>query len=185
MNHEDDQPEVQRDQKGRFRSSGNPRGRPYRIARDPKLPASRRNAIFRVADRKLPVNVEGKTENLTIFEANILRLGIAGAKGNRVAAKDFLQLTMMASNVDLQQRMTGRLLTDRMDRLEQENELLRQKYAPQKTGTLRVSMEEWERFQERRCDDGIADELREEERQARWDAEAKRNTDRQDPARDE
>lgn len=87
-----------RDSKGQFTRSGNLKGRPRKP--DPSLSTARRKAIAKVADRKVSVRVTGEragqdvVTEMSVFEACVYRLGVIGAQGNRLAAKDFVQLAM-------------------------------------------------------------------------------------------
>ena len=152
--------DKQRQKDGRFAKgqTGNPKGRPARRERDPKLPAARRAAIFRVADRKVTVNLDGKAEKISIFEACVLQLGRDGATGNRIAAKDFIQMALAISETDLTRRLSTMAAIDRMNAVEEENEALRAKIG--KPGGVFVAPDEhWEGYdvvpRTRRIDDGI------------------------------
>lgn len=89
---------VGRDGQGRFTTSGNPKGRPRKV--DTSLPAGRRKAIASVADRKVTVRVTGDgsgkevVTEMTVFEACVYQLGLIGAGGHRLAAKDFVHLAL-------------------------------------------------------------------------------------------
>lgn len=156
-----------RQKNGRFAKgqTGNPKGRPFKRDRDPKLPAARRDAIFRVADRLIPINLDGKTEKISIFEACILQLGRAGAMGNRISAKDFIQMAMATSETDLTHRVITMNMINRMNAIEEENEVLRAKSGTQ-SGVFVAPKEFWESISvhgpERRIDDGIHKEGEEE-----------------------
>jgi hypothetical protein len=155
---------VRRTEKGTFApgQSGNPNGPRIKRERDPKLPAARRDAIFRVADRKIPVTIDGKTERISIFEACVLQLGRAGATGNRISAKDFINMALATSEADLTRRLTSMAMIERMNAVEEENSELRKKTG-QRSGVVHLPSDHWEELQERRLDDGIHEEHDEEE----------------------
>lgn len=163
---EDEKVPVERDARGRFKGTGNPRGRPSKrppFEMDSRLPASRRKSIFNVADRKVKVKIDGKEEYLSIFEACALQMGYAGARGDRVAARQMIDLAMSVSQTHLERLVfTASTLRD-MDRLREENERLGGIHE-KKTGTVYASPEEtqarWpDLFAGRTIDDGILDEV--------------------------
>jgi hypothetical protein len=137
-------------------SSGNPRGRPPKLARDPKLPAARRDAIFRVADRLIPVTIDGKTEKISIFEACVLQLGRAGASGNRISAKDFIQMALATSETDLARRLASLNAIERMNSVEAENERLRAKEG--QGFVVHLPVTDFDKGFDRRLDDGVHEE---------------------------
>lgn len=150
--------EIKRTPKGTFapRQSGNPRGPRPKRQRDPKLPAARRDAIFRVADRLIPITIDGKTEKISIFEACVLQLGRAGATGNRISAKDFINMALATSEADLTRRLTSMAMIERMNEVEEENAKFRERSGA--SGVVHVPWDEWENYQkmqDRRLDDGI------------------------------
>lgn len=128
-----------RDGKGRFRKgvSGNPRGRRMQFPRDPSLPASRRRVISQVADEEVEVKINGVTRRITMFEAGVRALAVASAKGDRIAAQKFIELATETSELDLRRRLVGHFNREYYDRLEQENERLREIAEP-RSGVLRV-----------------------------------------------
>jgi hypothetical protein len=144
-----------RDEKGRFRKgcSGNLRGRKMQFRSDPKLPASRRRVISDVADRKIEVKIDGQPREMSLFEANVHALAVAGAKGNRVAAQKFIELMLELSDRDLERRLITQSVRQHYDRIEEENERLRAATG-QRTGTVHVdgvSLNDWDPH--RRLDD--------------------------------
>lgn len=145
-----------RDDKGRYlpRNSGNPRGRKMQFKRDPKLPASRRRIISDVADKLIDVKLPGgEKRKMSLFEANVVTIAVAGAKGDRVGAQKFIDLMLELADRDLERRLATRQLLERMNQIAEENEELKRRFAP-KSGVLVVSAEELERFNaERRLDD--------------------------------
>jgi hypothetical protein len=76
--------------------SGNPKGRPRKKIRH-SIPDPNRRAIFRIAERVVPVTINGKTEELTLFEASVFQLGLQGAKGDKSAAKLFVEAVNRAA----------------------------------------------------------------------------------------
>lgn len=132
--------DIKRDNKGRFLKgapSPNDKGRPFKLPEDPTLPASRRRAIFRVADRMIDVKVVGgKTERMSVYEANLLNLAREGATGNRTAAKTFIDLVINASEVNLVRRLSTRRFTEQMETLEAQNAEMQRQLKPQQNGVL-------------------------------------------------
>ena len=104
-----------RDNLGRFTRSGNPRGRPRKP--NPSLPAARRDAISRVAERRLSVRVTGgpsgreEVVEMSFYEACLYRIALAGASGNRLAARAFVEMVMQNS-----------IMIERNERMEAEKE---------------------------------------------------------------
>ena len=137
-------------------SSGNPNGRPRKRRRDPKLPAARRDAIFRVADRLIPMTIDGKTELISIFEACVLQLGRAGASGNRISAKDFIQMAIATSETDLMRRLAMWSAVERMDAVDAENERLRR--AAGSNHVVHLPVTDFDKGFDRRLDDGLHEE---------------------------
>ncbi|WP_374406257.1 DUF5681 domain-containing protein [Pelagerythrobacter sp.] len=137
-----------RDDRGRFAKgvSGNPRGRRIQLKRDPKLPANRRRVVNSVADEEVEVKVNGKPRRMTMFEANVRALAHAGIK-DRVAAQRFIDLATETSERDLERRLIAHDARAYYDRLEAENERLREKVS-QHSGPVLVippngPLEEW------------------------------------------
>lgn len=143
----DERPGPRRDSKGRFPKgvSGNPRGRKMQFRQDPGLPASRRRVVSAVADEEIEVKVGGKTRRMTMFEANVRALAHAGIK-DRVAAQRFIDLATDTSERDLQRRVATHMIREHYDRLEQENERLRE-LVPSRGGVVHVNfdrpLDEW------------------------------------------
>lgn len=124
--------EPKRNEKGQYvkGSSGNSKGAKEKLfAPDPRLPASRRRAIMDVADRKFEMKIDGSTQKVSLFEANVWQLAMSGAKGNRVAAQSFIDLAMTTSRVDLESRVKGHQILARANRVERELEELRARTA--------------------------------------------------------
>ena len=97
MEHHDDErdpldekaPEgPKRDSRGRFPKgvSGNPAGRKVQFRRDPNLPAAKRRIISSVADELVEVNVGGKKQVMSLFEANVRALAIDGTKNKGLSS---------------------------------------------------------------------------------------------------
>ncbi len=131
-----------RDGKGRFRkgSSGNPRGKKPGFKRDPKLPASRRRVVSAVADEQVEVKVNGKLVRMSMFEANVRALALAGIR-DRVAAQRFIDLATETSERDLERRLVTHNLREHYEHLEEENERLTKLMSPQATGVVVVPPE--------------------------------------------
>ena len=79
---------------------------------------------------------------------------LADAQGNRIAAKQFIELTMATSETDLRRRLITTDNQKYMEELERENERLQAKVEP-KTGVVDSDPVNWGFDVERRLDDGI------------------------------
>lgn len=148
--------DIERTASGRFApgQSGNPRGRKMQFKRDPSLPASRRRIIMAVADRLIDVKIDGKTEKMSLFEANVLALARAGATKSRIAASSFLDLAMETSQRDLEHRLLSRKLIERMNAVEETNEILRDKLGHRASGVVHVQVDDLNNWDpHRRLDD--------------------------------
>ena len=67
----DDPPKPKRTRNGRFAegSSGNPNGRPRKEKKRHSMPDPNRRSIFAIAEREITVNISGKPETMTLYEA--------------------------------------------------------------------------------------------------------------------
>lgn len=150
---------VERDGKGRFRGSGNPRGRPFRIPRDPKLPASRRRVLNEVADMPVTVKIDGVAREMSLYHANALCLAKAGTT-DRVAASKFIDLMMQVADTDLLRRLTGRMTMDRMNEREEQLARLQAVQNPNGSVMIPIALSDWD--PERMVDDetGVIDATR-------------------------
>ncbi len=109
----------------------------------------------------IEVAVEGEKRRMSLFEANVYSIAVAGAKGNRIAAQRFIDLMLELADRDLERRLASHQLIDRMNRIADENEQLKKKHAPT-SGVLVVGPEEFDKWQaERWLDDeeGVAEVL--------------------------
>lgn len=153
----------QRDALGRYLpdNSGNPRGKNFQLKRDPKLPASRRRVISDVADRMFSVTIDGVKRKMSLYEANVHTMAVAGAKGDRIAAKKFIELMLLLADRDLERRLMTRQMMEEMNAIVDENELLKKKFSPE-SGVIALGAEAFAKWSaERRLDDeeGVAEVL--------------------------
>ncbi|GAM96810.1 hypothetical protein U91I_00431 [alpha proteobacterium U9-1i] len=83
-------------------ASGNPNGRP-KGARPPDIlsPQNVRDTIYDAADFEVPIVLQGKRKKLTLFEANLLTLAMAGAGGDKASAAKFVDAIARASDQEL------------------------------------------------------------------------------------
>lgn len=147
-----------RNQKGQFEkgSSGNEYGRPAKEKTSHRLPARNRNAILDIAERRIDITIGGKKEELTLFEANVLRLGMDGAQGNRVSARQFAKLVEDTAKEDLTMKLSVKRLMAEMERTQTENAELRAKNA-RRNGVVEMPADHWptlSRDMGERLDDG-------------------------------
>jgi len=151
-----------RDRKGRFRkgSSGNPRGKKkVQFKRDPGLPASRRRVISEVADKQIEVTIDGQKRSMSLFEANVHAIAVAGAKGNRIAAQKFIDLMLELADRDLKRRVVAHTMMENINAIAEENELLKTQVGHQ-GGAIVLGSEKFDEWDaERRIDDekGVAE----------------------------
>lgn len=85
---EDDNParKAGRFEKGK---SGNLKGRP-RLSEKISHPETFRDRVFAIAEFKIPTSLSGKRRKLTLYEVNVLNLGLKGAEGDARASEKFL-----------------------------------------------------------------------------------------------
>lgn len=84
--------EDERDDAGRFRKgvSGNPSGRPLKTVKRHSAPVHNQRATFDIAEQLVTVTVDGERQSMTLYQANLYRLGLKGASGDGAAAKAFV-----------------------------------------------------------------------------------------------
>lgn len=118
-----------RNDKGQFEKgfSGNEYGRAAKKQTSHRLPATNRNSILAIAERRIEITVGGKKEEMSLFEANVLRLGMDGANGNRLSARQFAQLLLTTAKEDLTMTLSSKVLMAEMDETQSEIERLRSK----------------------------------------------------------
>lgn len=133
-----------RNRKGQFEkgSSGNEYGRPPREKTSHRLPARNRNAILDIAERQIEITMGGKREQLSLFEANVLRLAMDGAQGNRVSARQFAKLVDDTAKEDLTMKLSVKQLMAEMERTQAENAELRAKNA-RRNGVVEMPRDHW------------------------------------------
>ena len=146
--------EPKRNAKGQFPkgTSGNPKGKsPKLFIPDPRMPSSRRRAIMDVADRKFEIKIDGETQKVSLFEANVWQLALSGARGNRIAAQTFINMTMGVSETHVQTSLIGAHLAARNEAIENELARMQAKHPPQREGgVVALDPEQWAKFQEER-----------------------------------
>lgn len=144
-----------RNKKGQFEkgSSGNEYGRPKTEKPNHRLPARNRNSIFRIAEMERGVVIDGERQTMTLFEAATMRLAIAAANGDRVSARQFVQLVSDAAREDLSMRLKTKLLMADMDAVRDQNEMLKEKLGSRTGGVIHDPNHDWSWT-------GISDEAR-------------------------
>jgi hypothetical protein len=81
-------------------SSGNPNGRPEKDDTIPH-PFTMRDTHSDVAQFRIASTVQGKRKRLTLMESNMLTLALAGAAGDKAAARDFLNFAHLCAEQEL------------------------------------------------------------------------------------
>ncbi|HYG27086.1 MAG TPA: DUF5681 domain-containing protein [Caulobacteraceae bacterium] len=148
-----------RNRKGQFEKghSGNEYGRRPREKPVHNLPAKNRKVIFDIAEREMEVTIGGERQRMSLFEASLLRMAIAGANGDRIAARQFAQLVSDTAKEDLTMRLKSKLLMQQLDHVREENERLRAKVEA-RTGVVTVPYD-WSQH-DNVADDGRLDDGR-------------------------
>lgn len=128
---------AERNKKGQFEKGvcGNPYGRRAKTRTSHRLPATNRNSIIDIAERRIEITVGGKKEEMSLFEANVLRLAMDGAHGNRLSSRQFAQLLMSTAKEDLIMKLSAKQLVAEMEETQIEIERLRAKLE-QRTGVV-------------------------------------------------
>jgi hypothetical protein len=129
-------------------TSGNEGGRPPKRKQRHSLPGSNRRAAFAIAEREISASFSSKPEKLTLYQANLLRLGIDGAKGSRNAARLFIAEINRAASVNGDMHAFTRLLMSEVNRLEAENRELHE-YSPQ-SGVVHMPYEYFQQHPDER-----------------------------------
>ncbi|HEY9235226.1 MAG TPA: hypothetical protein VIP08_09355 [Phenylobacterium sp.] len=62
-----------------------------------RFPFDNREAAMRIAERKVKIKVAGKEEEMTLYEANLLQLGMSGAGGKQISAGRFIREVQAAA----------------------------------------------------------------------------------------
>ena len=151
--------EVKRDAKGRLLkgSTANKRGRPPRQTRRHTIPERNRDSLFGIAEMEVTINVNGKPEKRTLYEANVIRLGFDGVAGKISSARAFVNAVNRAADENGQFSDFVRMLLQNMNELEQENAQLR-KFVP-RNGVLRLDREVYDKmFREQEARKLVGDE---------------------------
>lgn len=106
---DEDQEKPRRRADGTFPKgvSGNPRGRPKKDRRIPH-PENIRDMQYDVAEFGMTVTINGKRHKMNLLQANLMTLAIAGAAGDKAAARSYLNHVQMCTEQEL--REMGRLL---------------------------------------------------------------------------
>ena len=129
--------ERERQSDGTFKRgvSGNPNGRPVKRKPDHSIPARNRRELFKIAQMEVAVTINGKTEMMSMYNAANLQLAMAAAKGDRHAAKLFVQTVNSQAQTDLLMRKQAHLTIAHMNAVEEENHRLRER-VEQRSGVL-------------------------------------------------
>ena len=109
MTNENDKTPPRRRANGTFQKgvSGNPQGRPKKDRRIPH-PENIRDMQYDVAEFAMMVTINGKRHKLNLLQANLMTLAIAGAAGDKGAARSYLKHVQACTEQEL--REMGRLI---------------------------------------------------------------------------
>jgi len=91
--------------------SGNPNGRPKKDRRIPH-PENIRDMQYDVAEFEMTLTINGKRYRVNLLQANMLTLAMAGAAGDKRAARDYLELVQACTE---QERREMERLIKRLD----------------------------------------------------------------------
>jgi hypothetical protein len=80
--------------------SGNPKGRPKKDRRIPH-PENIRDMQYDVAEFAMTVTINGKRHKVNLLQANLMTLAIAGAAGDKAAARAYLKHVQMCTEQEL------------------------------------------------------------------------------------
>jgi hypothetical protein len=114
-------------EKGRFAkgSSGNPAGRPAKHKKRHSMPEINRRAAFDIAEREITLKANDTLQTVTLYQANLLRLAMDGANGNRNAARLFIAEVNRAASMEWQNSAIVEMLLSENEEQERELEALR------------------------------------------------------------
>lgn len=149
---------AMRNRKGQFEKgvSGNPWGRRASEKPSHSLPALNRKVVFEIAEKEMEVTINGVKETMSLYKAAVMRLAIAAAGGDRVAARQFTELVSATAKEDLTMRLKSKLMMEQLDTVREENERLKAKLEA-RTGVVTVPVD-WGRYSgvddDARLDDG-------------------------------
>lgn len=107
-----EKPKPERRANGTFKEgvSGNPKGRPKKDRRIPH-PENIRDMQYDIAEYEMTVTMNGKRHKVNLMQANLLTLAIAGAAGDKAAARSYLAYIQYCTDQELRemQRLAKRL----------------------------------------------------------------------------
>lgn len=83
-------------------ASGNPKGRPKKDRRIPH-PDAVRDMQYDVAEFGMTVTINGKRHKVNLLQANLMTLAIAGAAGDKAAARSYLKHVQMCTEQELRE----------------------------------------------------------------------------------
>ena len=92
-------------------SSGNPGGRPAKNRRIPH-PEEFRDHVYDIAEFKIPATLGGKKGMISLFDANLATIGMAGGKGDPKYALKFIECVIA---VTVQEQRVADNLLRRLD----------------------------------------------------------------------
>lgn len=82
--------------------SGNPKGRPKKDRRIPH-PENIRDMQYDVAEFGMTATINGKRHKMNLLQANLLTLALAGAAGDKNAARSYLNNVQMCTEQELRE----------------------------------------------------------------------------------
>jgi hypothetical protein len=83
-------------------ASGNPKGRPKKDRRIPS-PEIMRDMQYDVAEFGMTLTINGKRHKVNLLQANLMTLAIAGAAGDKAAARSYLKHVQMCTEQELRE----------------------------------------------------------------------------------
>ena len=82
--------------------SGNPKGRPKKDRRIPH-PENIRDMQYDVAEFAMTLTINGKRHKVNLLQANLMTLAVAGAAGDKAAARSYLKHVQMCTEQELRE----------------------------------------------------------------------------------
>jgi hypothetical protein len=122
-------------------SSGNLRGRPAKERRRHAHPHSNNSVAFEIAAIEVTVTVNGRSEKRSLYEANLIRVGVDGASGKISSARTFLNEIGRAARENDGHGALVRSLLGRIEDLEGDLDAVQKRYP--RHGVVRVPWDEF------------------------------------------
>lgn len=130
---------VRRKGNGQFAkgSSGNGAGRPVKYD-IPASPASRRKIILGVADEEIEATVGGRKRKMSLYEANVRALALAGARNNRMAAQTFINMVQREGEIEVMRSVMSHQMSKYVEGLERDSAKLAEISQVKRHGVVQV-----------------------------------------------